>query len=1163
MPILSDDIKLLESAVMADTPEGGGAATGTEIIDGLSNNIFNDTSTDDRASGDVALRKLFGAAHTDNTDTLLGASFAVLSAPADPLVHVTLFETPGWADERQGAQEAVERYVVKGPRYSARIMDTHYTGSLLLQMYQSGGSNFPAAGEAICLRNPDGSEQYVRVTKVTLSSSTFNALEGTGVTSFGANVALCELAQALTMDVFGPPIARVTNEAAYAQVFSTTVASGAAFYGIKPLAEEAVVGDRSVLAEGGIYTPLVPAATVEQPLSDIYPLTTRAALSRTAAALLTLPAQTCTLQPGTVLRLPTAAQPGSLVITRGATVFTDNGSGQLRQGATVVGLVDYRGKSVTMDASAPNYGNASTVIAYLPATPSGAATHSDALAITLVNQGLGFTAAFEPPPAPGTFTLSYMAQGRWYDLIDNANGKLAGADNSYGAGTINYANGSIAYSLGAMPDVGSAIVYGWGDSATAVAVEAADLPARLSAVLPVDNRAVPSTITLAWSRGATDYAATVGTDGALSGDATGRLTPAGIEFAPEVLPDGPVEVAFDRTAVTNTGTISHGGGNYTLTYTPVVPGSVSLAVATVQQAGFEIPATITLVDIGTGVLVSTSLGSQGLVLGTVNYTTGAVHLDASAGMSVYENVVEAYTPPGGTPQFYESRVLRTAHTVALINTGADRDIRHTQSGAPVADTASVTPVWGISLPLLTGLTLKTDALAFTLGGTPYTAEGGTLRMGWDSTAGAGTPAGTLTSTGHISVTSLPATGPNELLWANAAQDRSSPRVGQGVFRVQSAPLKVGVFQLRAGALIANASDAGVINGNGWAGSVDYARGIVRWNRTNPITSGGYNPLVGVPWVNWQATDPVPAEDLAYTAVFLQYVPMDGSLLGLETARLPLDGKVPIYRAGGQVIVHNTLTTTLPNPLTKGTAYSLGRERIAAAVVRTVAGVKVPASLYTVDFNTGHITFPVPSDLTGLDQPFTVHHRIEDELMLLRADISGKLDLVAGLTHDYPAGTSYVSSKLRKGDLFARSYGYTEQTTWTNVWSDDLIGAAPTASFNSIDSPIEVTNRGAITERWAVIFTGTTLVRVVGENVGQVLTGVSTGAAIAPLNPQTGVPYFSIPPTGWGGGWAAGNVLRFNTAAAGAPAWAVRTVLPGPPTVASDAATIAFRADVDA
>ena len=58
MPILSGDVKLLKSAVMADVPEGGGAPTGVEIPDGVSNAIFPDVSELDRAGGRVNLRKV-------------------------------------------------------------------------------------------------------------------------------------------------------------------------------------------------------------------------------------------------------------------------------------------------------------------------------------------------------------------------------------------------------------------------------------------------------------------------------------------------------------------------------------------------------------------------------------------------------------------------------------------------------------------------------------------------------------------------------------------------------------------------------------------------------------------------------------------------------------------------------------------------------------------------------------------------------------------------------------------------------------------------------------------------------------------------------------------------------------------------------------------------
>lgn len=1156
MPILSEDIKLLKSAVMADTPEGGGAMTGVEVIDGQSNNIFPDISTDDRAAGRVAMRKLFGVAHTTSTDALLGAHFAVLKPPADPLVHVALFQTAGWSDERTVAKDVVERYMVKGPRYSSRIMETHYAGSRLLQLYQVGGSNFPSAGEAVALRNPNGDEQYVRVLKVTLSKGTFFATEGGSTASFEANVAVCELGQALLFDVPGPPIGRAVSEGNnYAIAYTTTVAAGAEFHAVKPLAAPVSIGDRSVQVSGGVYAPLVPAATVEEPLIDLAPLVRRQSLSRTGIVTLTLPSKVMALQPGTALRLPTSAQPGTVAVTSGATAFTDDGNGSLLQGTLAVASIDYRAKVITFLPASPSYASSTVVVSCLPATPAGAATHSDSLLITLGNQGLAFTAAFEPPPAPGTFTLSYMAQGRWYDLVDNGNGKLAGADNAYGTGSINYTSGSIAFTMGALPDVGSRVLYQWGDAAQAETVLLADRPTRLQAVFQLDGRLVPASLVLNWTVNSSARTAVCDSAGNITGDATGTCSGGLVTLRPNHMPDlGSITAAFDRTPTPQSGVVDNGAGSYTLSVLPVVPGSLVMQVATLPEAGFELPASVQVVDNGSGILISTTPGVIGSI-GTVNYTTGAVSILASTTAVVYENVVQSYMS-GSNTLFYEKRVLRNSHLLLLSNTTAV--VNTYASGANTPDAATPAPAWGLKVPVLAGLSLAVDAMAFTVGSALYTASASVLNNGWDIGTATATPAGSVADNGQVGITVLPVAGTaNSITWANVAQSRAAGKVGQGVFRVETAPIKVGVFQIQAASLVGTANNAGVISGDGWAGTVDFQRGIVTWNRTVSYTGG-------MPWGNWVSTNPVAADQLTYNAVFLQYIPLDGVLLGLDTARLPLDGKVPGYHKGGQVIVHNTLTTALPNPLTKDVAYTLGRERIAAVTVRTLTGAKVSGALYSINFDTGFITFPLASDLTGLDQPFTVHHRIEDVLLVTEVDISGEIALVTGLTHDYPANTSYVSSKLRKGDLFARTHGYLERTTWAGAWQATADATAqPTASYNSIDYPIGVTNRGAITERWAVIFTGATQVRVVGENVGQVLTGVSTTGVIEALNPQTNAPYFSIASLGWGGGWSVGNVLLFETAACGSPAWVVRTVLQGPATAQSDSATLLFGADVDA
>lgn len=1146
MPIQSEDIKLLKSAVMADVPEGGGAMTGTEVVDGQSNNLFPDTSTDDRAAGRVRLRKVFGVAHTDNTDELLGASFAVLKPPADPLVHALMFETPGWADERDDARELVERYLVKGPRLTCRLFDTHYAGAIVLMLYQIGGANFPAPGDAIVLRSAAGVEQYVRLTKVTVATGRYNTSEGGGVVEVTANVATCELGQALAFDFAGPPLGRVVNESAYTQLFTTNPSAGTQFYGVKPLDVDASVGDRSVVADGGIYSPLVPAATVEEPLIDIAPLTARAGLSRTAYGTLTTPGVSTALAAGTVLRLPTAVEPGTLTMTHGGTSFAADADGNLKQGTTVVGSVDHKGRTITMAGTSPSYGTAVNAVTYKPATLSGAAVESDYWTVTTANQGLAWVYAFEPPPAPGTLTVSYMAQGRWYDLQDNGSGRVAGADSSYGSGTLNYSTGSMALTLGALPDVGSALILQWGRADAAVAAPSAGLPTRLHTVITLEGMPKPGTLVLTWSRAGTDYTATVAADGTVTGPAqVGPVleTSPGVyafTFAPEVLPDSGVTVSYNDLAATTAFT-SLGGGQYQLTNTPIQPGSLR-GTLPLNTAGYALSSGARKFWSEGGSIYAEPLWKYGTktLVGTVNNTSGLVTLFGSYSSRVVSSSVASGTSSAGTTRSVMSNVFADV-TLDVYNNAVSL-FSYQQIGAGSAVTDVLSPAWQADLGRLDAADYSVAGLAFSVGGEIYTSTDGALVRGWSVSTGAGVAAGSFGSDGVLQLTSLPASGTNAVTWINLPLSLGgAAQVYQGTYRVQSAPIKVGGFQQQAGVRVGVAADTGVLSGGDFLGQVDFQRGIVRWSTLVPID----------------------AAVLTYNAVFLQYLPLDAELLGLDTARLPLDGRVPIYRAGGQVIVHNTLATVLPNPLTKGTAYSLGRERIAAVTVRQASGAKVPASKYTVNFDAGTLTVPTEADIAGLAQPFTVHHRIEDELMVLRADISGKLDLVAGLTHNYPAGTSYVSSKLRKGDLFARAFNYLEQSTFTGEWSDELLGGGVTASFNRIDFPITTTNRGAITERWALIFTSATQVRVVGETVGQIATSVSISGDIAPTNPQTGAPYFTVPAVGWGGGWSAGNVLRFNTAAAGAPAWVALCVLQGPPSVASDAATIAFRCDVDA
>jgi hypothetical protein len=1130
MPILTQDIKILKSAVMNDSTDGGGRMTGAAVIDGQSNSLFPDTSAMDRAFGRVQMRKLFGVAHTNDTDTLMGAHAIITETPSDPNVHCTLMKTPNWGDQRNTAKELIERYLVKGPRSSWRIYDTHYEGSARLRLYAFTNLQPPASGESLCLINPNGAELYVRILRMKSFTEKVYLQEGSGTVEANAVFIECDLGQTLTMNVYGPPIARSgLNESQYAMVYTTVIAAGVKFYGSKALGFAGQVGEFNVETVGGIFTPLVPAATVETAVVDQYPLLDRAGFVNTGYARL----QTTRFEfaTGKTIRLPTPVVPKTITFVDGGgyTYLSDDGNGKLVHQSTDYGLINYTtGELIKTNPNWPGTWGATVAASYIPATKAGAATKSDAIEVDAINQGLVFTKNLLPIPAPSTLALSYMAQGRWYQLTDNGSGKLSGGDSSYGSGTVNYATGSVSLTLGAMPDIGSCIIFEFGSQGTAVAPDRATLPTRLSTTIDLGNKRVSLTsLKFTLPNGVTPFGVSDPNNPVITtGNGKFTITPNHVGKS--------LVVEWQEYADARTATADGAHKNqFTLTDAPVLPNTVRFNITYTPPANHTVirPDIYHIRDNGNGKLVLQPLWKDAIEVGTVNYATGLVTLNAT--VNVY--TTETYTY-GVRRLLWWDNVTATRQTQTDVGIAPVRESVMYSGEMGTVNALTVTPEWFVQLPrnlVTSGLTATAPSFGSSL---LFTSANGVLYTEWNCSTGSGTARGSVSGDGRVvfNINVENSAVPNTLTWHNVAVSTVDDTVTAGIFRTANAPLKQGMFQL-----VDSSNRALQVN-------VDYQRGIVRW--TVPNASESYAP--------WK----VKASTLRYNTVYLEYLPLEASILGLNTARLPLDGKVPVYRSGDLCVVHNTQTLELPNPLVKGSAYTL-RERLASVRVKDAMGVVVPDTKYQLDLNAGTILFPTGISISDFAQPFTVEHRIEDLLLCSQADISGKLRFTRSLTHDFPAGSSYVSSALPFGDLFARFYNVIEQQTWTNEWRDERIGASMTANFNETDYPIQVTNRGTIKERWAVIFTGSTTFRVVGESVGEIGYG-NTAADCAPTNNATAAPYFVIPALGWGAGWSAGNVLRFNTDACGAPFWIVRTILQGPASVESDTFALAFRGDVD-
>lgn len=272
------------------------------------------------------------------------------------------------------------------------------------------------------------------------------------------------------------------------------------------------------------------------------------------------------------------------------------------------------------------------------------------------------------------------------------------------------------------------------------------------------------------------------------------------------------------------------------------------------------------------------------------------------------------------------------------------------------------------------------------------------------------------------------------------------------------------------------------------------------------------------------------------------------------------GAVPVLRTNDAVLISSTIAM-IPAAVSNASTTTTGRTNLSRLRVIGNSGV-VHASFVlnqpapsgvgcTADLTAGTVSF---TDVSGYAQPVTVEHRIEE--MSVVASIAGNtLTLSRALSRAYPAGTR-VSSLLMLGDLKARVTAAFAQTAWTGVFADAVLGGSPAADYDIAGTPFVVTNQGAVNERWYCLFTNTTTFRLIGEQLGEIGT-FGTGVACSPNNPATGVPYLTIPSVGWGGGWAAGNVFRFNTTGANAPIWVGRSVAPSIPS-GDDSVTLQLR-----
>ncbi|MCG9722108.1 hypothetical protein [Shewanella sp. Isolate7] len=277
-----------------------------------------------------------------------------------------------------------------------------------------------------------------------------------------------------------------------------------------------------------------------------------------------------------------------------------------------------------------------------------------------------------------------------------------------------------------------------------------------------------------------------------------------------------------------------------------------------------------------------------------------------------------------------------------------------------------------------------------------------------------------------------------------------------------------------------------------------------------------------------------------------------ALYGLNPLRLTNGGVVPMFTEWTPITIEHTQVQAVSNPAVNDTYNVRTTARFVDITDATGASLWTPTDdHYSHDVATGVIT--LKSDFAGFTAPFFLSDSIGEEALVTEVG-NGTLQLAAELQSTYPVG-SVVASVQNLGNLQARVGQVRDMTSWDDNWDQD--GTNTTGSLNVVDWPIEVQNNTAINEEWVLIFTSATAFRCVGRRLGQIALG-DTLNDFAPINPLTQAPYFIIRQQAFGGGWAAGEAVRFETFAAAKPAMLLRTVASGHSQITTDRAILAFR-----
>ena len=1195
MPLRSGDIRFARSANMSDVAEGGGPPSAQLLNSGRSNEIFPDISEETRTVGRVEIYQIFSVLRNSDSTPLLGGNVILAEPPADPKVSITLLTLKNPFATRADIVQRMESGMSPGPEWSGYPLENHYQTMRSLAVLQRPGMSPPTIGRTYILSYNEGASgarsQRIRIKKTDTQVRVFTEIVNGQLIEFQAQVTTCELFDGLQHDYPGSPPSRFfARQANKTLVRETVYSDSGMFCGASRLVAPCQPND-VWLQLASIYTQVVPNNRTEAAVVDQRPS------ARQTIVLAEVPRRVeVGITPHTQRIKISEENAGTMFVVQlrplpeQGSVFIDYWS--LGQRYTMQADPDGRITGAGGGAVSSLTGAMSFSLNALPDIGSSICiTHGERVGFSnRVGQGAAVRQAEwcwqleEPGAVPGLLRMTWYSANVLRTAVDDGSGKITGD----GAGVLDYPSSTVLLRTAYLPDPGGEIhiEYTVDEVHTELfppgSVSTPDAGGFVN--LALAQQPAAKSLSLEWAT-----ARLVSNTSGGNQTTVNAIKDTVAAFSTKFVPSprhGPASLSGTSGMSVTPWDGGSTGGAYEKTLVSLTTNgtSATLSQESAKTDDDRIVVINTATDDGVGSFING--------LGTVNYAGKAVRIKVvkfdrttEAYQSDFENAKEfekTITEGGGSSSIDSKKggEYGTASVGEELFAGSSVVARYRVApGAPQAKTMTFKPP-AIVLDLCpyTSDAVVPGSLQFAWMGETYTDFEGKIYRG-RSDVSAGFEAGTLDYASGLALMTDYVVGPGAFVLQSLWTRRAHWTTASLFFSTDVAPLRPGaggfvltVLDTKGATLTANVDGQGRITGLHMRGHVEFSRGGVElqfgdfvldaelteeekaqwWYSSADVGAVEANKI----WRPW----PVDPTTVRYSAVSYIYLPVDVSLMGLDPAALPGDGRAAFVRPADTCTVGITHGGVEFVPAL-GMTYNLGHERLSFVQVLGPDKSEIHTG-YVTDLDAGTVTF---TDLTDYPPSVSVVGRTEVYRQIAEVRIDGKVRLTQPVGYGFPAGAVF-STAVRQGDRFARVRRVYDQHSWDGTtWSDglDLVAGPATGTYNASGHPIEVGNLGAITERWALrIGAGGTTFSLIGQHLGQIASG-NINEDFAPTNAAAGAPYFTLRAAGWGSGWVAGNVLFIDTVGAEFQIACVRCTQPGAPAGTSDSAWLVQRGDVGA